>query len=425
MSERKVDSAVPRPLRVLLFANTEWYLFNFRLALAKAAQEQGAEVVLVSPPGPYGERLRHAGFRWIPVPMTRRSLNPIREARLLWTLWRLYRREKPDIAHHFTIKCVVYGALAAKSAGTPAVVNAVTGMGYVFLSNEPLARILRPVVRWLLRFALSGRKSRLIVQNPDDQRAIIKARLVDAAYIRLIFGSGVDTQRYKPHSGRLDTGDGNISVVFAARLLWDKGVAELVQAARALRAEGLKTRFFAAGEPDPGNPASIPDEQLEIWRREAAVTFLGHVQDMPGLMASADIVVLPSYREGIPRSLIEAAAAGLPIVATDAPGCREVVENGVNGFLVPARDSGALAAAIRKLVLDPALAARMGAAGRQRALDVFDERIVLTNTFAAYRELVPAWQGSGPVPASYGAKLRLELPPPERKAAIDTTEQDI
>jgi len=390
MPEAADTSAVRRPLKVLLFANTEWYLFNFRLALAKAARAQGAEVVLVTPPGPYGEKLRAAGFRWVPVPMVRRSLNPMREAFVLWALWRLYRREKPDIAHHFTIKCVVYGGLAAKGAGTRGVVSAVTGMGYVFSSKGLLARILHPLVRWSLRLAMSGRKSRLIVQNPDDLRAVL-AGLMDASQVRLIAGSGVDTQRYQPRADALCASGRTASIVFAARLLWDKGLAEFVRAAQALRAEGLNIQFLVAGEPDAGNPASVPEEQLTAWREEGNVTLLGHVQDMPALMAKADVVVLPSYREGMPRSLIEAAAAGLPIVTTDAPGCREVVEDGVNGILVPVRDSAALAAAIRKLVLDPALAARMGAASRQKALAQFDERIVLAHTLAVYRELVPEW----------------------------------
>ncbi|MGH8608164.1 MAG: glycosyltransferase family 4 protein, partial [Gammaproteobacteria bacterium] len=369
-------------LRLLLFANTEWYLFNFRLALAKAARAQGAEVVLVSPPGPYGEKLRAEGFRWVPVPMARRSVNPIREVFVLWALWRLYRREKPDIAHHFTIKCVVYGGLAAKAAGTRGVVGAIEGMGYVFSGREFLARMLRPVVCRLLRFAMSGPKGRLTVHNLEDRRDIVDAGLMDASHVRVIAGTGIDTEQYQPRrQSSLWASGRTASVVFAARLLWDKGVGEFVRAAQALRAEGLDTQFLVAGEPDAGNPLSVPEEQLTAWREEGNVTLLGHVQDMPALMATADMVVLPSYyREGLPRTLIEAAAAGLPIVTTDAPGCREVVEDGVNGFVVPARNGAALAAAIRKLILDPALAARMGAASRQKALAQFDERIVLAST---------------------------------------------
>jgi glycosyltransferase involved in cell wall biosynthesis len=328
--------------------------------------------------------------------MSRRSLNPWREARILWTLWRLYRKVKPDIVHHFTIKCVVYGGLAARASGERAIVSAVTGMGYVFSGEEWLARLLRPLVRQLLYFAMGGPRSRLIVQNPDDRRSVVDDGLIDISRVRLIAGSGVDTERYRPRTDRSRQSGRPASVVFAARLLRDKGLFEYVQAARALKAEGLDVRFLVAGEPDVGNPASVSDEQLLAWRAEGSATFLGHVQDMPALMAAADVAVLPSYHEGLPRSLIEAAAAGLPIVTTDAPGCREIVEDGVNGFLVPVRDGAALAAAIRKLVSNPALAARMGAASREKALARFDERIVLANTLAVYRELVPEWPTEGP-----------------------------
>ena len=384
-------------LRLLLFANTEWYLFNFRLALAKVARAQGAQVVLVSPPGPYAEKLRAEGFRWVSVPMARRSVNPLREVLVLWALWRLYRREKPDIAHHFTIKCVVYGGLAAKAAGTRGVVGAIEGMGYVFTSNEFLARMLRPLVGRLLRFAMIGRKGRLTVHNLEDRRDVVDAGVMDASHVRVIAGTGIDTEQYQPRTEPLCASGRTASILFAARVLWDKGVAEFVQAAQALRTEGLDTQFLVAGAPDAGNPRSVPEEQLTAWREEGNVRLLGHVQDMPALMATADVVVLPSYREGLPRTLIEAAAAGLPIVTTDAPGCREVVEDGVNGFVVPVRNGTALAAAIRKLVLDPALAARMGAASRQKALAQFDERIVLASTLAVYRELMPEWR---PAPVS-------------------------
>ena len=382
-----------RRLRLVLFANSEWYLFNFRLALAKAARAQGAEVVLVSPPGPYGEKLRAEGFRLVSLSMARRSVNPIREVFVLWALWRLYLREKPDIAHHFTIKCVVYGGLAARAAGTHGVVSAIEGMGYVFSSKEFLARMLRPLVCRLLRFAMSGRKGRLTVHNLEDRNDVVDAGLIDASQVRVIAGTGIDTQQYKPRTEAVCASGRTASIVFAARLLWDKGVGEFVQAAQALRAEGLDIQFLVAGEPDAGNPGSVREEQLTVWREEGNVTLLGHVQDMAALMATADVAVLPSYyREGLPRTLIEAAAAGLPIVTTDAPGCRDVVEDGVNGFVVPARNGTALAAAIRKLVLDPALAARMGAASRQKALAQFDERIVLASTLAVYRELVPEWR---------------------------------
>ena len=184
--------------KIVLFANTDWYLYNFRRSLALALREAGHEVLLLSPPGEYGARLRALGLRWEPVPMDRRSLNPLREAAVLAHLWRLFRRERPDLVHGFTIKCAVYGSLAARAAGVPARVNAVTGMGYVFTSTDAKARALRPLVRLLMRAALDGRDARLILQNPDDVAVFEQARLVAPGHIRLIPGSGVDCVRFAP-----------------------------------------------------------------------------------------------------------------------------------------------------------------------------------------------------------------------------------
>ena len=376
------------PKKVLMFANTEWYLFNFRLPLAKHLRDQGVEVIMVSPFGPYGEKIAAEGFRWIGLPMLRRSLNPITEIGLLWRLFKIYQLEKPDIAHHFTIKCVVYGGIVASAARINAVVSAVTGLGYVFIGNNFKARILRPLVRQLLRFVMNGANRRLILQNPDDKQIFINAGLIKNEYVRLIAGSGVDTQRFQPRATLVKNERSSAKIVFAARLLWDKGVAEFVAAANQLNSQGIKAKFVIAGDPDPGNPASIPEETLSKWRELPFICMLGHVTDMPAFLESADVMVLPSYREGLPRSLIEAAAAGLPIVTTDVPGCRETVENGVTGYLTPARDSSALAEALLKILEDPELAKTMGMKGRIKALAEFDERIVFSKTLDVYRELV-------------------------------------
>ncbi len=343
---------------------------------------------MVSPSGPYGKKLEAEGFRWIPIPMARRSLNPLREAWLLWRLIRIYQTEKPDIAHHFTIKCVVYGGLAARFVGVRGIVGAVAGLGYVFASQQALARVLRPLVRMLMRVALGGRNCRLILQNSDDRDALISSEIADPSHVRLIPGSGVNTTRFAPVT--LSRESHRISkVLLAARLLWEKGIAEYVAAAKQLKLEGFKVEFLLAGEPDAGNPNSVQAEQVDAWREEQIITPLGHVDDIADLLRDIDVMVLPSfYREGVPRSLIEAAAAGIPIITTDTAGCRDVVEDGVNGFLVPIRDSGALADALHKILGDPTLAARMGAAGRAKALAKFDEKLVFDRTVDVYHELV-------------------------------------
>lgn len=375
-------------MKLILFANTDWYLYNFRRSLALALKQQGHDLLLISPPGDYGARLRALGLRWQPLPMDRRSLNPLRELALVWHLLRLFKRERPALVHGFTIKCAVYGSLAARAAGVPARVNAVAGMGYVFTSADLKARLLRAPVRALLRLALGGQGARLILQNPDDVALFQAAGLVAADQVRLIPGSGVDLQRFLPALEPRPV-ERPYTVLLAARLLWDKGLAEYVQAIRLLRAQGRVMRFLLAGTPDAGNPAAVPEATVRAWVAEGLLEWLGHVDDMPALLATVDAVVLPSYREGLPKGLIEAAACALPLVTTDVPGCREVVRDGVDGLLVPVRDGAGLAVAIARLQDDPGLAGRLGEAARAKALARFDERVVIAATVAVYRELLP------------------------------------
>jgi glycosyltransferase involved in cell wall biosynthesis len=373
-------------MKIVLFANTDWYLYNFRRSLALALQADGHDLLLLSPPGPHGAKLQALGLRWEQVDMARRSLNPLREALLVWRLARRLRRERPDVVHGFTIKCAVYGALAARLAGVRGRVSSVAGLGYVFISNSAKARVLRPIVRTLLRAALDGRDARLVLQNPDDVALFTRAGLCDPARIRLIEGSGVDCSRFLPPAAERSAG-APLRVLLPARLLWDKGLAELVEAARLLRAQGRHLRIELAGEPDPGNPASVPEATVRGWVAEGLVDWLGHVDDMPALFAAVDVVVLPSYREGLPKGLIEAASCARALVATDVPGCREVVSHEQDGLLVSVRDGVALADAIARLDDDPALRQRLGAAARRKALDRFDERQVVARTLAVYQEL--------------------------------------
>jgi glycosyltransferase involved in cell wall biosynthesis len=392
------------PKKVVLFANTDWYLYNFRLSLARKLRDEGFEVILLSPDGEYGSKLQELGFRWRPIPMDRRSLNPLRELALVMWLARFLSRERPDIVHGFTIKSAVYGSFASKLAGVPARVNAVAGMGYVFTSRDLKARLLRPVVRRVMRSALNGRGSALVLQNPDDVALFEHAGIVDPSSIRLIKGSGVNLARFTVRPDTETDVQRPLRILLAARLLWDKGIAEYIDAARALRLESRSVKFLLAGLPDEGNPASVDRTVVESWVKEELVEWLGHVSDMPKLLSEIDVMVLPSYREGLPKALIEAAACGLPLITTNAPGCREVVsKTGVDGLAVPVRDSGALTDAIRLLDDDRALARRLGLAAREKALKEFDERIVIEKTLAVYRELMPSPRVSGdPNPALSG-----------------------
>ncbi len=391
LAERESTTEPRQKLKIVLFANTDWYLYNFRRSMAMALVASGHDVLLLSPPGQYAEKLRALGLRWEPVPMDRRSLNPLRELILLNWLRNLLIRERVDLIHNFTIKCVVYGSLAArlsqwsnKKARTGRV-NAVAGMGYVFTSTELKARILKPLVKALFRFALGGKDARLILQNPDDVALFNATSIIEPQRIRLIQGSGADCDRFSPATEQRN--DGTFKVLLPARLLWDKGIKEYVEAARTLREQRPDIQFLLAGDPDEGNPASVPLETVHAWVKSGAIEWLGHVDDMPPLFRRVDVVVLPSYREGLPKGLIEAGASGVALVTTDVPGCREVVADGIDGLLVPPRDSKAIANAVLSLYNDQALRKRLAAAARAKALSHFDEKLVIRKTLDVYQEL--------------------------------------
>ena len=322
--------------------------------------------------------------------MNRRSLNPWSELQVLMALTSLYRHELPDIVHHFTIKCVIYGSIAARMTGVRARVNAVAGLGYVFANNGLYARMLRPPVRAILRLAVCGKRAKLILQNPDDVKEFLDYGLITTEQVRLIRSSGVNTKRFRPVDDQQKSD--SIRVLLATRLLWDKGIREYVEAARILKRKGKSIDFLLAGAPDSGNPASVSENDVLKWREEGTVTPVGHVENMEHLLSMVDLVALPTYREGTPRILLEAAAMGLPIVATDVPGCRETVSHGKNGLLVPPKDSVAVAKAIKLLADDPDKRHQMGKAGREKVLAEFDESIVIEKTLSVYKELLPEFE---------------------------------
>ena len=366
-------------MKIILFANTPWYLFNFCFPLADAVRQTGCEILLVSPEGEYAERLKAAGFRHLPFPIQRRSLNPVTEWQTRNQLVDLYQREKPDIVHHFTTKCIIYGSLAAHAVGVRQVVNSVTGMGYAFAGNQTSRRILRMIITQLYRRALVG--TVVLFQNPNDRSEFIKENLVSSEQTVLIRSSGVDLERFKV----FPEPDGPPLVVLAGRMLYDKGIVEFIQAARLLRSRNVNARFVMVGEPDPQNPASIPLKKLKKWDTEGAIEWWGWQEDMVQVYRQAHIVCLPSYyREGVPKTLIEAAASGRPIVTTDSIGCREVVQHGINGLLVPVHSVRELADAIQVLIEDKKLRQQMGLEGRRVAEGDFKLQNVLAAIMAVY-----------------------------------------
>lgn len=406
------------PRQIAFFVTVDWYFYHHYLDLARAFREEGYVVTIITGVHEHAERIRAAGLELVPFEVSRKGMNPLRE---IWTLLRLVkvlRHLRPTLLHNIAQKPVIYGTLAARLAGVPAIVNGVAGMGYLFTSNRVRARVARTLVRVAYRTVLSAPNVRMLVQNRDDQ-ALVGS--LTGASPTLIPGSGVDLTIFSPRQTAFPAGapcpasgphvctvPGSISgsahaqvsgssgppvVLLASRMLWDKGLGELVEAAGLLKERGVKARVCLVGKPDDGNPASVGERQLLDWHRAGAVEWWGYRGDMAAVLAEADIACLPSYREGLPRFLIEAAAMGLPMVTTDVPGCREAVEPGVSGFLVPPRNAKALADALQRLIDDPALRERFGRQARLVAEARFGQAQILERVKDVYRQLLDRLPG--------------------------------
>ena len=377
-------------VRVLFVDNDVNSFYSYRIEMARAARDAGFDVHIAAPEGKAAEVLLNEGFRFHAVPMTRSGLHPWKELATIATLFRLYRKLRPDLVHHLRLKPVLYGGLAAYGARVPAVVGLLTGLGYVFIAETRKAGVIRKLVTLSCKVAFRHGNQRIIFQNPDDQFVFVQNKILPARQTALIKGSGVDVNTYIPTPER----DGVPVVVLASRMLRDKGVDEFVDAARSLRDAGVHARFVLVGETDPGNPTAITAPQLRQWADSGVVEWWGHQGNMKDVLAQAHIVCLPSLREGVPKVLIEAAACGRAIVTTDAPGCREIVRNGENGLLVPVRNTRALAEALRLLIENPPLRAGMGLKGRDIVVQEFSIERVVSETLGVYRELLAAAQNS-------------------------------
>lgn len=365
----------------LLFVITEdWYFLSHRLDLARAARDAGWRVSIACRVGDGGARIAAEGFHLIPLRHLKREGRGPGEVAALWELIRLYRRLRPRAVHHVAMKPVLYGTLAARLSGVPRIVNALAGMGYAFTSRGVKARLFRAGLSAGLRAVLRCPRVRVVVQNPDDRAGLSAAGIAAPQQIALIPGAGIDVARLRVQPEPA----GRLKALCVARLLWDKGIGELVAAARLLKTQGVALEIAIAGGRDPANPACIPQSQLDAWTDEGVVTLLGHVADVPALWADYAIAVLPSYREGLPKALLEAAAAGRPLVTSDVPGCRDVCRDGIDGRLVPARSVAPLAAALAELAADPQLRARMGAAAREHVEGELSLAQVIARTLDLY-----------------------------------------
>lgn len=373
-------------MKILLFSNTDWYMFNFNLALGKKLVADGHEVVLLTPKGAYVDRLQQLGFRCVLAPMDRKSINPVQEFKFLVWLKRFLTNESFDIVHSFTLKCCLYSSFVAKFTTNTRLVNTLSGLGYVFTSADRKATYLRVLVQGLLKFAFSGTYCRIIVLNRDDFQALTKLGFSESRTLRIVFGAGVDRKKYFPAIVKLPRE--TFRVLLPARILRDKGVFEFVSAARLIRAQHLNIEFVLAGAPDPGNPSAIPESQINEWVNDKLITWLGHVENMLELYHSVDLVVLPSYREGLPTSLTEAAMCCLPLIATDVPGCRDVIENEIDGLLVPPRNETELAKQISRLAHNQELRERLAATAFDKANARFEEIHIITQNLEIYSELL-------------------------------------
>ena len=380
---REKETTLTGGRKKLLFLVTEdWYFCSHRLPPARAAKEAGYEVVVATHIEKKSAEIQAEGFRVVPIGLRRGSRNPIRELAAIIELVFLYKRERPDVVHHVAIKPVLYGSFAALIVGRIGIVNALAGLGFLYTSSGRLVGFVRRVVSHFFRVILNFRHSVLILQNPDDVTMFISKGLIEPSRIRLIRGSGVDINRFYS----MKEPDGAPVVLLASRMLWNKGVKEFFAAAKFLRDRGSTARFVLVGDGDVDNPESISDEQLKTWNESGGVEWWGRCEDMPAVFMKSSIVCLPSYREGVPKVLLEAAACAKVIIATDVPGCREIVLNRETGLLVPVRDSKGLAEAIELLLNNPSMRVKMGQKGRELVEQSFSESIVAESTLNIYRE---------------------------------------
>jgi len=367
--------------KIVIALNAVWNLINFRAGLIRSLVAEGYEVVVIAPPDDYVVHLAELGCHYVPLPMDNKGTHPGRDLFLLWQFFRLLREEKPAIYMGYTIKPNIYGSIAAHMLKVP-VINTIEGLGAVFMHETWLTRL----VRSLYRLSLS-RSSKVYFLNNDDLTLFVSDNLVSKASADRLPGIGVDLNRFVPVSLPDKT---PLRFLLIARMLWDKGVGEFVEAARILKKRGVDAEFCLLGFLDVQNPTAISRQQMDEWMGEGIIRYLGVSDSVAEEIALADCVVLPSYyREGTPRTLLEAAAMARPIVTTDSVGCRDVVDEGVNGYLCKPRDAVDLADKISKVVaLSHSKRTAMGLRGREKMEREFDEKIVINKYLAAIEEVL-------------------------------------
>ncbi|WP_108468448.1 glycosyltransferase family 4 protein [Polynucleobacter difficilis] len=375
--------------KILFVVNVDWFFVSHRLPLALSALEGGHEIHIACTLTDKAKYLKELGIRLHSLEFRRDSINPFALLAILCNMYSLFRRIKPDIVYLITIKPVLMGGIAAKLAKVPAVISAVPGLGFVFLNAKSFKqKLLRYLIILLYRQSFSHKNQKIIFQNCSDKDYLLSASKASSIKSVLIRGAGVSLEKFPYISLSESVGERPLIVAMASRLLKDKGVFEYVEAAKILKKRGNSADFWLIGAPDPSNPGSIEFSQVEVWRKEGFVECLGYRTEIAELYSKASIITLPSYGEGLPKSLIEAAACGRPVITTNVPGCRDAIIQDITGLLVPPGDAMALANAIEKLLLDERARIKMGDAGRKLAEKEFDVGAVIALHNKIYNELL-------------------------------------
>ena len=371
-------------MKILYVITEDWFFQSHFLDRAKFIVASGGTVGVATRFSIHEEELRNLGFVLFPIDFSRRGLNPITEFLTALKIRKIVRRFKPDIAHNVALKPVVTGTFGELLGRQGVVINALVGMGYIFTSTDTRASVVKPILSRILKFLLRSNSVHVVIENPDDLNSLVDEGFVRKSQISLIRGAGVDLIAFpfQPEA------TGPVVVTMVSRILRDKGVLEFIDSASQLQSKMPEVKFQIIGEPDLGNPSAIEQSEIDSWESLPNVKYLGRRSDIAEILKGSHIVCLPSYREGLPKSLLEALSSGRPIITTDVPGCREVCEDGVNGLLIPARDSIALSDAIEKLAINPELRQAMGRAGRMRAESEFSSELVCSQTLDLYRRLM-------------------------------------
>ncbi|MFY7697264.1 MAG: glycosyltransferase family 4 protein [Legionella sp.] len=369
--------------RLLLVVNTVTFFISHRLEIAKAAQKNGYEIHIAAPRCPKVQFLYDQGFIYHELSLSRSGKNIFAECKVLFVLYRLFKQLSPLLVHLITIKPAIYGGIAARLARVGGVVIAVSGLGFIYITDDLKAKLLRSILTRLYRFIFAKKNLRILFQNPADRDILIPPTSFARKKVVMVRGSGVNLNTYTYHPEPT----GLPRVILAARLLKDKGIQEFIAAATLLKVRGIKARFCIVGERDPGNPNSITAEELTQWDSQSVVEFLGFQDDIASIFKNANIVVLPSYREGLPKVLQEAAACGRAVITTDVPGCRDAIEPNVTGLLVPVKNKEYLADAMERLIVDKSLRVKLGLAGLDLANREFSVDKIIQTHLSVYAQL--------------------------------------